>query len=202
MFPRLASARTTAATISGQITDSTGAIVRGAQVELRSTLRGTSQLATTNEAGIYVFPSVDPGPYSITVRRQGFRQVDLVGLVANVQDHIEQNFKLEVGSVTESVTVEGNGININKSDGSVSTVVDSEMVKNMPLNGRTFQDLILLTPGVVTQTPQISQLGGTGLGQTGEFSVNGQRSESNYYTVDGVSANVAGDLTIHPPRRD
>jgi hypothetical protein len=67
-------------------------------------------------------------------------------------------------------------------------VVDQTYVKNMPLNGRSFQDLILLSPGVVTQTPQNSSNGG--LGQTGEFSVNGQRTEENYYMVDGVSANI------------
>src|SRR5204862_6827843 len=68
----------------------------------------------------------------------------------------------------------------------VSTVVDQSYEANMPLNGRSFQDLLLLTPGVVTQTPQA----GGGLGVTGEFSVNGQRTEENYYTVDGVSTNV------------
>src|SRR5258706_7599146 len=71
---------------------------------------------------------------------------------------------------------------INTTDASVSTVVDQTYVKNMPLNGRSFQDLILLTPGTVTQTPQG--------GPIGEFSVNGQRAQSNYYTVDGVGANL------------
>lgn len=75
---------------------------------------------------------------------------------------------------------------INTTDASVSTVVDQSYVKNMPLNGRSFQDLILLTPGIVTNSPQSPSAGG----QTGEFSVNGQRTEANYYTVDGVSANV------------
>jgi len=85
------------------------------------------------------------------------------------------------------VTVEGGASMINTTDASVSTVIDHTYVENMPLNGRSFQDLILLTPGVVTQTPQPT--GASGLGQTGEFSVNGQRPEDNYYTVDGVSAN-------------
>jgi hypothetical protein len=86
----------------------------------------------------------------------------------------------------ETVTVQGGAPVLNTTDASVSTVVDQNYIANMPLNGRSFQDLILLTPGVVTNTPQ---QGGT-VGSSGEFSVNGQRTESNYYTVDGVSANT------------
>jgi len=92
------------------------------------------------------------------------------------------------------VTVEAGASMLNTTDASVSTVVDQTYVKNMPLNGRSFQSLILLTPGIVTATPQ--QRGA--VGTTGEFSVNGQRTESNYYTVDGVSANVgtASDFSM------
>src|SRR6266851_4108571 len=179
--------QTETATVSGLVTDRTGAAVPGAEMRLQSAERGTVTSTTTNDAGIYVFPSVYPGQFQISVHRQGFKQVDLLGLIVNVQDHIEQNFRLEVGSVAESVTVEAAASVINTTDGSVSTVIDQTYVKNMPLNGRSFQDLILLTPGVVTQSPQN---GFNGVGQTGEFSVNGQRTESNYYTVDGVGANL------------
>jgi len=178
------------ATISGLITDSQGAVVPAAEVQLQSAQRGTSQTATTNGAGIYIFPSIQPGSYQITVRKQGFKQVDFLGMVVNVQDHVEQNFKLEIGSISESITVEGNGINLNTTDGSVSTVINRTFVDNTPLNGRSFQDLILLTPGVVTESPQNSPQ--TTVGTGGDFSVNGQRTESNYYTVDGVSANNFG----------
>src|SRR6202035_4347553 len=88
---------------------------------------------------------------------------------------------------------------VNTESAAVSTVVDQAYVKNMPLNGRSFQDLILLTPGVVTASPQASQLGiNTGVGRSGEFSVNGQRTESNNYTVDGVSANVGAAAGTQP----
>src|SRR6266404_2598993 len=180
--------QTETATVSGLVTDRTGAAVAGAEVRLQMVDRGTVTTTTTNNAGIYVFPSVNPGQYQISVQKQGFKQVDLLGLIVNVQDHIEQNFRLEVGSIAESVTVEAGASMINTTSAAVSTVVDQTYVKNIPLNGRSFQDLILLTPGVVTQSPQNS--GALILGRTGEFSVNGQRSESNYYTVDGVSANV------------
>ena len=180
--------QTESATVSGLVTDRTAGAVSGAEVRLQSLERGTVATTTTNDAGIYVFPSVHPGQYQVSVQKQGFKQVDLLGLIVNVQDHIEQNFRLEVGSIAESVTVEAAASMINTTDASVSTVVDQTYIKNLPLNGRSFQDLILLTPGTVTQSPQNS--GALILGRTGEFSVNGQRSESNYYTVDGVSANV------------
>jgi Carboxypeptidase regulatory-like domain/TonB dependent receptor len=181
------------ATISGRVTDSSGAVLPGAAVTLQSAERGTSAQTTTNNSGIYIFPNVQPGIYHITVHKDGFRSENYVGLTANVQDHLEQNFRLSVGAVSESVTVTANSLNINTTDGSVSTVVDQTYVQNMPLSGRSFQDLILLTPGVTTQMPQptgpLAGLAG-GNGQSGEFAVNGQRTESNYYTVDGVSANV------------
>jgi len=131
----------------------------------------------------------------------GFRTVSVTGITLNLQDNLSRNFALQVGSFSESITVTADQNNINTTDASVSTVIDHTYVENMPLNGRSFQDLILLTPGTVTQTPQVSATAayGSGAGITGEFSVNGQRPESNYYTVDGVSANVGasagGDMT-------
>ena len=186
-FACVAMGQTETATVSGLITDETGAVVPGAEVKLQSVERGTVATATTNDAGIYVFAGVQPGQYQITVHKPGFKQVDLLGMIVNIQDHIEQNFRLQIGSVAESVTVNANDLKINTTDASVSTVIDQSYVKNMPLNGRSFQDLILLTPGVVT-SGQGSNPGR--LGQTGEFSVNGQRPEENNYTIDGVSANV------------
>src|SRR5260370_39974779 len=179
----LSFAQTETATVSGIITDETGAVVPGAQVKLQSLDRGTVATATTNDAGIYVFASVHPGQYQVTVHKPGFKQVDLLGMIVNVQDHIEQTFRLQIGSVAESVTVNASDLHLTTTGPYLSAVVDQTYVQNMPLNGRSFQDLILLTPGIVTQSPQ----NGGVLGQSGEFSVNGQRTEANYYTVDGVS---------------
>src|SRR5260370_9804187 len=164
--------QTETATVSGLVTDRRAGAVSGAEVRLQSVERGTVTTTTTNDAGIYLFPSVHPGQFQISVHKQGFKQVDLLGLIVNVQDHIAQNFRLEVGSVTESVTVEAAASMINTTDASVSTVVDGKFVENVPLNGRSFQDLILLTPGTVTQTPQASSSGVPNtLGTSGEFSV-------------------------------
>jgi len=151
-------------------------------MRLLSVERGTGTTTTTNDAGIYVFPSVHPGQYQISVRKQGFKQVDLLGLIVNVQAHIEQNFRLEVGSIAESVTVEGSAPIINTESAAVSTVVDRQFAEDLPMNGRSFQTLIQLTPGVVLTVSNNQD--------SGQFSVNGQRAASNYWMVDGVSANI------------
>src|SRR5437660_2440104 len=130
--------------------------------------------------------------YRIDVSHVGFKSILKPDVIFNVRDAVAINFKLPIGAINETVTVEGGVSLVDTESAAVSTVVDQTYVKNMPLNGRSFQDLILLTPGAVTQTPQVNPNNSafTGLGQSGEFSVNGQRTESNYYTVDGVSANV------------
>jgi hypothetical protein len=116
------------------------------------------------------------------VTAAGFKVVNVTGLIVNVQDHIEQNFRLQVGSVAESVTVTAGAPLVNTTDATVSTVVDRQFAENLPLNGRSFQTLIQLTPGVV--------LTANNGNDTGQFSVNGQRASSNYWMVDGVSANI------------
>ena len=183
-------AQTETATVSGLITDASGAAVAGTEVRLLSVDRGTVTTATSNDAGIYLFASVHPGQYQITVHKAGFKQVDLLGMIVNVQDHIEQNFRLQVGSISESVTVEANELRINTTDASVSTVIDRQFAENLPLNGRSFQTLIQLTPGVVL-TP-------VNFADSGQFSVNGQRAASNYWMVDGVSANIGIGSSVIP----
>lgn len=189
----LAVSQTTSAGVSGRITDPSGAVVVDAEVEIKNTDTNDSITVKTNGDGLYNIPSLKPGHYLINVRKAGFRSVTVTEVELNIQDNVVRNFALQVGSISETVTINGNDLHINTTDATVGTVIDQSYVKNMPLNGRSFQDLILLTPGTVTQPSQMSAFaprGGSGLGVTGEFSVNGQRAESNYYTVDGVSANV------------
>ncbi len=172
--------------INGLVSDPSSAAVVGAEVVAANDVTGVQYTSKTNSEGIYVLPNLPPGPYRLQVSKLGFKTIIKPDIVLNIQDALSINFTLPVGAVFEIVTVEGGASMINTTDASVSTVIDHTYVENMPLNGRSFQDLILLTPGIVTNSPQSS---GT-LGQSGEFSVNGQRTEENYYTVDGVSANV------------
>src|ERR1700678_2602012 len=182
-------------TINGRVVDPANGVIAGADILAINDVTGVKYPSKTNEDGIYVVPNLPPGPYRLQVAKVGFKTLIKPDIVLNIQDALSINFTLPVGAVFETVTVEGGAAMVNTSDASVSTVVDQTYVENMPLNGRSFQDLILLTPGVVTQTPQNEQ---SYLGQTGEFSVNGQRPESNYYTVDGVSANIGAPAGPNP----
>src|SRR5438094_3291097 len=181
------------ATVTGEVVDPSGAAIADATVELFDEATNLKYSTKTNGDGIYVVPSLPPATYRIEVSHLGFKTVLKPDVILNVRDAVAINFKLPIGSVAESVTVEAGASMINTTDASVSTVVDQSYIKNMPLNGRSFQDLILLTPGIVTNSPQPTSTGNglvSGLGASGEFSVNGQRTESNYYSVDGVSGNV------------
>jgi len=168
-------------TVRGSVSDTTGARVPDATVRLIDTDRGIQTEVMSGSGGFFIFASVRPGNYNMEVEKSGFKLVRLTGITINVQENPEENFKLNVGNVSESITVEADAVNANTTDGTVSTIVDRNFADNLPLNGRSFQTLIMLTPGVaVTATDSFNQ---------GQFSVNGQRADANYFTVDGVSAN-------------
>src|SRR5712691_7621312 len=174
------------AAVTGLVTDPNGRSVPGVTILITNLSTNLVSRAVTNDQGIYRVPSLQPGIYRMTLDKDGFKSIVKSGVELHVQDVASINFELQIGSVNETVTVQAGGLVMNTTDATVSTVVDQTFVKNMPLNGRSFQHLILLSPGVVTNNPQT--LAGTS--GKGEFSVSGQRTESNYYTVDGVSANV------------
>jgi hypothetical protein len=186
LVPTTVFSQSTSATISGGVTDPTGQFITGAAVEIANDETGVRYSVQTNNSGMYFVPILPPGHYHVQVSSQGFKTIIKSDVVLNVQGALALNFVLPVGAMSQSITVEAGTSIINTTDASVSTVVDRKFVANLPLNGRSFQDLISMTPGVVTQSPQASFANGVG----GDFSVNGQRTESNYYTVDGVSANT------------
>lgn len=176
--------------INGLVSDQSDAAIGDAEIVAVNDVTGVQYSSKTNREGMYVLPSLPPGPYRVQVSKIGFKTLIKPDVTLNVQDSLAINFTLLVGALHEIVTVQGGVPLVNTESAAISTVVDQSYVENMPLNGRSFQDLVLLTPGIVTQTPQPPPSGTFALGQSGEFSVNGQRTESNYYTVDGVSANV------------
>src|SRR6202453_2894639 len=182
-----APAQSTAA-INGLVQDTSDALIPDAKVKLINTATGTESNSTTNKRGSFVLPSVMPGHYTLQIEREGFDTTQLTGITLNVGDNRSVVIRMKVGSQNETVTVDGSGLTINTTDASVSTVIDRKFVENIPLNGRSFQDLISMTPGVVTASPQTSF---TTPGSNGDFSINGKRTESNYYTVDGVAANAS-----------
>src|ERR1700738_4414927 len=167
------------ANINGLVCDPSSAGVGGAEIVAVNDVTGVKYTTKTNHEGIYVLPSLPPGPYRLQVSKVGFKTIIKPDIVLNVQDALSLNFTLPIGAVFEILTVEGGAPLVNTELAAVSTVIDQTYVKNMPLNGRSFQDLILLTPGTVTQSSQPTGFIG-GSGMTGEISVNGQRPESNY----------------------
>jgi hypothetical protein len=180
--PSSALAQTELAGVYGRVTDQSGAVIVDAEVEIKNVETNQAVTVKTNGDGLYTIPSLHPGHYLISVRKPGFKAVTVTQLDLNVQDNVVRNFALQIGSVAETITITADDAHINTTDGSVSTVVDRQFAENLPMNGRSFQTLIYLTPGVVATTSNVSD--------GGQFSVNGQRASSNYWMVDGVSANI------------
>src|SRR5437588_604052 len=184
-FPLAAQSPT--ATVNGQVRDSSGAVVQDAAVQLINDRTGARFPARTNKEGIYSVTNLPPGNYHIQVSKAGFKTIVKPDIVLNVLDARAINFDLPVGAVSQTVTVEGGAPLLDTESASVSTVVDRQFAENLPMNGRSFQSLIQLTPGVVLTTS-------SGL-SNGQFSVNGQRADSNYWMIDGVSANIGVSIT-------
>lgn len=184
---KAALAQSTDATISGAVVDPTNKVIPDAEILIVNEATGIPYTNKTNGSGIYTISILPPGQYRVQVSKIGFKTLIKPGITLNVQSAVALNFTLPVGATSESITVEAGSSMINTSNGSVSTVIDRKFVENMPLNGRSFQSLILLAPGVETNTPQH----GASTGYSGEFSINGQRADANYSTIDGVSANNA-----------
>jgi hypothetical protein len=175
-------AQSTNASLAGRVADPSKARIAGAKVVAINAGTNISNEATTNAAGEYYLRSLLPGTYRIEVEKPGFKKLIKPDVILHVQDALNLDFELPVGAASESVTVQGGAPLLNTESASVSTLVDNQFVENMPLNGRSFSALIDLTPGVV--------LVSTNFFEEGQFSVNGQRPDANYFMVDGVSANL------------
>ncbi|HEV2615063.1 MAG TPA: TonB-dependent receptor, partial [Candidatus Acidoferrales bacterium] len=185
-------------TISGFVHDPSGAVIVNAEILVINDATRVQYSTRTNVEGIYVVPNVPPGPYRIQVAKIGFKTIIKPDIVLHVQDALAINFTLPIGAASETVTVQGGAPMVDTQDGSVSTVIDRSFVESLPLNGRSFNTLLQLTPGVV-----IAPTGGfaAGFGEApGQFSISGQRTDANNFTVDGVSANFgAGNTTSISP---
>jgi len=187
-WPKRAHADSNTANLSVLVSDSSGAVIAGAHLVLRNSDTSQEQQLDSGKTGSAIFSFLKPGHYALTVSADAFADVIVDRILLNVGDDKLLRLSLKVGTAAQTVNVDGGGLTINTTDASVSTVIDRKFVENIPLNGRSFQDLISMTPGVVTQSPQ----SGGAIGTNGDFSINGQRTESNYYTVDGVSGNIRG----------
>ncbi len=178
-------------TISGLVLDPTGAVVVAADVLAANDATRLQYSTKTNSEGIYVISNLPPGSYRLQISKAGFKTLIKPDIVLNVQDALAINFDLPIGATAETVTVTGGAPVVDTTDATVSTVVDRQFAENLPLNGRSFQTLIYLTPGVVATATSVSS--------NGQFSVNGQRAAANYWMVDGVSANIGISASSSTP---
>ena len=185
--PALAGGQADTGTISGRISDQTGEALLDADVRVSNPSTSTEVSTRSNDAGIYVVRSLRPGLYRLTIEKAGFRTIVLDGLTLAAQDALGRNFTMELTPASVTVTVAASG-EVRNLSSAVGTTVDRQFVDEIPLNGRSFQSLIQLAPGVLVTA--------AGQGMEGQFSVNGQRSNANYFTVDGVSANFASTFSV------
>jgi hypothetical protein len=171
--------------LGGRITDASGAIMPGASVVLRNLATGTQQSCETNRAGIYRFPVLMPGTYSVTADIKGFRDVQALVRI-QVGNTTSQDMKLQVGASRDTVRVSGTTPLLRPTESSASTVLERSLIEDLPLNGRKYTDFATLTPNT-------SYDGDTGLvslagQQGGEDSGYANGNGSNAFTVDGSNA--------------
>lgn len=180
-------AQTGTAALAGTVTDSQDAAITGATVVITNVATGISQSTATNSVGQFNLAGLMPSTYSLRVDHSGFESFVVSALDLHTGDQKEIAVRLKPGKTTVTVTVSADDENVLNTETSVSNVVTAEEIENQPLNGRSFQDLILLSPGTTTNSPQSP----SGMvGGTSGLSVNGQSGFSNNFTVDGVSGNT------------
>jgi len=174
--------QTSTSQISGMVFDHSGAVVVNAVVTCVNEATGTAQKQVTNSTGLFAFPSIPVGSYSLTVEAPGFKTAHQIGNKVVVGTPLSINFTLEVGSSTEVVKVEATVEQLNTITATLGNVVERHTVTTLPLNGRNPLNLIVLEPGV-------TQRSGT------TINVNGMRSQAGNVTVDGIEANEASNPT-------
>ncbi len=178
----------TQASISGVIHDPTGAVIPGVTVTVTNPATNFVRTAISNEAGVYNFPSLQPGRYNIKVELPGFRTITQNDVELQVQFAARIDFTLQVGDVSQTVEVEGTAALIATENATVGTVIENRRIVEMPLNGRNFLQLVALSPnvsyGFSDSTQATTRQGGQRAQQN--ISVAGQRSEFNHFTLDGV----------------
>ena len=182
--PAWVNAQLTRGTISGTVTDRTNAVILGAQVTIQNRETGIQRDTTTNEVGVYRFPAVEPGPYSVEFRMAGFQNQRLDRVDVGTSREVVINQILTVGGVlTEVAVVEAAGVEVAKTTATISRTLDKRVVEDLPITAATrdVTRLAVLAP-TVTRAP----------GST-EFSANGQRARNNNFIIDGADNN---DLSV------
>lgn len=188
------------ATISGAITDPSGALVPGAQITVHGIATGIDRVVTSDSAGNYTVPSLQPGNYSVTVQASGFANYKLASITLSVDQTVTANAKLGLASTGEVVHVQGAAPLLDAATTTLGQVIDQKTVQEIPLNGRHFLDLTNLTPGTVVPPVTGSLTGASrGLGAN-SYDTAGQREDSVNFMINGVNLNDASQnqITFQP----
>ncbi|MFY9531033.1 MAG: TonB-dependent receptor [Candidatus Acidiferrales bacterium] len=185
-------AQVAGATLSGVVTDSSGAVVANATVSIRNTATGITREVTTDVAGFYSAPNLSPAVYEVTGSAPGFSTRVQTGITLTVGAQQVLNFSLQVGQVTQRVVVTGEAPAVDLASSTISAEVNSTTVLELPLNGRDWSSLATLQPGVIGIHTQFATSGTVNKGNRGfgdQLSTSGHRPNENNYRINGVSVN-------------
>jgi hypothetical protein len=193
-----ARAQVVGGTISGTVTDATGAVIPNAQVLVHDDDTGTLRTLTTSAAGTFTAPSVAVGRYTVTVSAPGFTPYKRTDVAITIGQTLELTLKLTVTG-SETVNVEDTPPAVNVSTEQSSGLVNSRQVKELPLNGRSYDQLLTLNPGIVNYTNQRSGGVGTSNSSVGSmFSVSGRRPQDNLFLLNGIEYTGASLINTTP----
>lgn len=202
LLPLYSAAQTTNGLMTGVITDSTDAIVPEAHISVTNVGTGLNRVTSSNTSGEYILPQLPPGVYKLSVTKDGFASVSRDNIQLQVNQSITLSFQLGVGSTSQTIEVTGAPPQLNTISATLSNVVSHDETVGLPLNGREFTQLTLLTPGAAPvqngqQGSFTVSLGAGGISP----SVNGQRGEQNNFTMDGIfnNATYTNTWVISPP---
>ncbi|MEX2261434.1 MAG: TonB-dependent receptor [Bryobacteraceae bacterium] len=183
-------AQAVTATVVGNVTDPSGASVPAAKVTIQNQQTNQTRTSATDSSGKYEFSFLPIGPYNLLVEASGFQRAEVSGFQLSVDQVARVDVKLTIGQAAESIRVEAGAILMQTENATVGTVIDSQKVVELPLNGRSFVQLALLTPGVNPGTPgsiTVRRLRGS-VGQAVGMSANGARDTQNRFYYDGIEA--------------
>ncbi len=207
---RAAFAQTAAGEINGTATDKSGGAVAGVTVTLTNQATKIHDQTTTNSNGYFVFINVKPAMYVLELEAQGFKKTRVSPFDVGVDQTVTQSVQLEVGGVTQTVSVTAEAVMLERSTSELGTVIEQKAVNDLPLNGRNFTQLLTLTPGVTpVSTAQNKSIGccegNVGIPGSGfsDASFHGQENRSKLYFFDGIiNTNVRGPTYIVIPNID
>lgn len=193
-----ASAQQVAASISGRIEDASGALIPGATVTVTSLETGVARTVPADEGGNYRVLQLPVGRYEVKVEKEGFKAAVQTGINLVVGQAAEVNVRLEVGTAGQQVTVTAEAPVVNTSTQSVSGLVAEQQVKDLPLNGRSYDNLLALNTGVINSTNLATYTSGNIDGPRNMFEVGGRRMEQNEFLLNGIEMTGAGGYAQTP----